>query len=59
MRETMKLILAVAIVINLAALAFAAIDPEDIIGIWTSPWYVSNPVSGINKRFQHHFIIIH
>ena len=35
MRKSAKLILAVAIAINLATSAFAAVDPEDIIGIWT------------------------
>lgn len=35
MRKSAKLILAIAVTINLAFSAFAAINPEDIIGIWT------------------------
>ena len=35
MRKLVKLFLATAIMINLFALAFAAVDPEDVLGIWT------------------------
>ena len=35
MQKSVKLILAVIVVINLAISAFAAVDPEDIVGIWT------------------------